>query len=161
MSPTSATLTNIATSMPVAFLSAAVSPRQDPRPLDYSPNRTLEQTTTSAAPQADHQSPSQQAYLPGSVRGATWNDLSWRRDAACVSVPTETFFPVGLTGQADSQTQLAKRVCASCPVRDCCLEFALRTNQDHGVWGGRTEEERRTIRRSRRAAARKAAARAS
>jgi WhiB family transcriptional regulator, redox-sensing transcriptional regulator len=105
--------------------------------------------------------PVPQNYSAGSVRGATWNDLAWRQDAACISVDTETFFPIGLTGQALDQTQLAKRVCASCPVSDCCLEFALRTNQDHGVWGGRTEEERRTIRRSRRAAARKAAARAS
>jgi WhiB family redox-sensing transcriptional regulator len=28
-----------------------------------------------------------------------------------------------------------------------CLEFALETNQDSGVWGGTSEEERRDIRR--------------
>ncbi len=100
-------------------------------------------------------------YSVGSVRSATWNDAAWRSEAACIAVETDTFFPVGLTGEALDQTQLAKRVCASCPVRELCLEFALRTNQDHGIWGGHTEEERRTIRRSRRAALRRAAARAS
>jgi WhiB family transcriptional regulator, redox-sensing transcriptional regulator len=139
MSLTSAALT--ASPVAVAFLPSAVPLRQDPRPSD----------TTNQTPH----------HLNGSVRPATWNDLAWRQDAACISVDTETFFPIGLTGQALDQTLMAKRVCASCPVSDCCLEFALRTNQDHGVWGGRTEEERRTIRRSRRAAARKAAARAS
>ncbi len=151
MSTTSATLT--ASPVAVAFLPSAVPLRQDPRPSD---------TIQSPQPlQSTQQQPQQPHYLAGSVRPATWNDLSWRQDAACKSVDTETFFPIGLTGQALDQTLLAKRVCASCPVSDCCLEFALRTNQDHGVWGGKTEEERRTIRRSRRAAARKAAARAS
>ena len=37
-----------------------------------------------------------------------------------------------------------------------CLQFALDTNQDAGVWGGLGEEERRVIRRQR-AAARRAA----
>ena len=95
--------------------------------------------------------------LLASVRPATWNDLSWRELAACADVETEIFFPIGLTGQALDQTNCAKRVCAGCDVRMQCLEFALRTNQDHGVWGGHTEDERRTIRRSRRAAARRQA----
>jgi WhiB family transcriptional regulator, redox-sensing transcriptional regulator len=142
MSPISATIET-----PVAFLPSAAPLRQESLPTSYTPPEQPELTRNS--------------FVPGSVRPATWNDLAWRQDAACASVATETFFPIGLTGQALEQTHMAKRVCASCPVRDCCLEFALRTNQDHGVWGGHTEEERRTIRRSRRAAARKAAARAS
>lgn len=141
MSPTSATLA--ASPVVAAFLPSPTPLRQDPAPSEP------------AIP------PPLQTYPSGSVRPATWNDLAWRQDAACVAVATETFFPIGLTGQALDQTRMAKRVCASCPVSNCCLEFALRTNQDHGVWGGRTEEERRTIRRSRRAAARKATARAS
>lgn len=100
-------------------------------------------------------------YSVGSVRLATWDDASWRLDAACRAVDTGTFFPLGVTGDALDQVGVAKRICASCPVREYCLEFALRTNQDHGVWGGHTEEERRTIRRSRRAAARRAAVKAS
>jgi WhiB family redox-sensing transcriptional regulator len=49
----------------------------------------------------------------------------------------------------------ARAVCADCGVRKECLEFALTTNQDCGVWGGTSEEERRDIRR-RNAAARRA-----
>lgn len=100
-------------------------------------------------------------YSVGSVRPGTWDDSSWRADAACLHVDTETFFPLGLTGEALDQVDRAKRICASCPVREFCLEFALRTNQDHGVWGGHTEEERRTLRRARRAAQRRAAVKAS
>jgi WhiB family transcriptional regulator, redox-sensing transcriptional regulator len=92
-----------------------------------------------------------------SIVDATWNNMSWRSYAACGSLDTNLFFPIGLTGYAIDQTNLAKAVCADCPVRLQCLEFALRTLQDHGVWGGHTEEERRVIRRSRRAAARRAA----
>ena len=90
-----------------------------------------------------------------SIRAAMWNDMSWRDHAACQDIDTNMFFPVGLTGAAIDQTQRAKTIC---PAQPACLEFALRTNQDHGVWGAHTEEERRALRRARRAAARRALA---
>jgi hypothetical protein len=37
---------------------------------------------------------------------------------------------------------------AACPVRGECLDFALLTNQDSGVWGGTSEDERRKLRRA-------------
>ena len=43
----------------------------------------------------------------------------------------------------------AKAVCMDCSVKELCLEFALKTNQDSGVWGGASEEERRQLRRER------------
>lgn len=92
-----------------------------------------------------------------SVVDATWNNLSWREAGACVDLDTNLFFPIGLTGHAIDQTNVAKTICGECPVRGQCLEFALRTHQDYGVWGGRTEDERRAIRRARRAAARRVA----
>ena len=95
--------------------------------------------------------------VPTSIVDATWNNLDWRLRSACTDVDTNLFFPVGLTGDAIDQTNLAKAICRECPVQSQCLEFALRTTQDYGVWGGRTEDERRAIRRSRRAAARRAA----
>jgi WhiB family redox-sensing transcriptional regulator len=49
----------------------------------------------------------------------------------------------------------ARAVCADCGVRQQCLEFAMATNQDCGVWGGTSEDERRDLRR-RAAAARRA-----
>lgn len=80
-------------------------------------------------------------------------DDSWRDKAACRDLHPGLFYPVGTTGPAVEQTHQAKQHCAGCPVRERCLEYALATNQDHGVWGGASEEDRRRIRRQRRQAA--------
>ena len=45
------------------------------------------------------------------------------------------------------QIARAKEVCGECPVNTQCLDYALETNQDAGIWGGLDEEERRNIRR--------------
>ena len=78
----------------------------------------------------------------------------WRQDAACRDTSPDLFFPVGSTGPALDQISAAKFVCEQCDARDQCLEFALETNQDSGVWGGLSEDERRVIRRQRKAASR-------
>jgi WhiB family transcriptional regulator, redox-sensing transcriptional regulator len=72
----------------------------------------------------------------------------WRRDAACRDTNPDLFFPVGTTGQALVQIDSARTVCSVCPVQAECLEFALSTNQDSGIWGGTSEEERRKLRRA-------------
>jgi WhiB family redox-sensing transcriptional regulator len=69
----------------------------------------------------------------------------------------DLFFPVGTTGPAIEQIETAKAVCRSCDVQRACLEYALVTNQDSGIWGGTSEEERRTLRRQYVARQRKAA----
>jgi WhiB family redox-sensing transcriptional regulator len=46
------------------------------------------------------------------------------------------------------QIAKAKSVCCQCPVTVECLEFALETNQDTGIWGGNSEDERRQMRRT-------------
>lgn len=74
-------------------------------------------------------------------------DYSWRNRAICRDTDPDLFFPVGTTGQALVQIARAKEVCDECPVRIDCLEYALETNQDSGIWGGLAEEERRSIRR--------------
>ena len=71
----------------------------------------------------------------------------WRLLASCRSTDPDLFFPVGSTGLAIEQIESAKEVCAACPVNGPCLEFALATNQDSGIWGGTSEEERRSLRR--------------
>ena len=81
-------------------------------------------------------------------------DYSWRREAVCRDTDPELFFPVGTTGQALLQIAKAKSVCCECPVKLDCLDFALETNQDTGIWGGLSEEERRQIRREASARAR-------
>lgn len=74
-------------------------------------------------------------------------DYSWRDEAVCRDTDPDLFFPIGTTGQALLQIDRAKQVCNECTVQVSCLEFALETNQDSGVWGGTSEEERRDIRR--------------
>jgi len=75
-------------------------------------------------------------------------DAEWMAEGKCRTVAPETFFPSDGLGVIRAQ-----RVCASCPVADSCLEYALENHIDHGVWGGRSERERRRIQRSRRQSA--------
>ncbi|GAC1518001.1 MAG: hypothetical protein NVS1B12_08170 [Acidimicrobiales bacterium] len=84
-------------------------------------------------------------------------DDTWRTGAACADVDPELFFPVGVTGPAVDQIADAKAVCAGCVAQTACLEFAITTNQEYGVWGGTSEEERRVLRRAWRARQRRSA----
>ena len=71
----------------------------------------------------------------------------WRENSACRDTDPDLFFPVGTTGPAIEQIANAKAVCRVCDVQKQCLEYALTTNQDSGIWGGTSEEERRALRR--------------
>ena len=73
--------------------------------------------------------------------------LKWSLRAACLDEDPELFFPIGVTGPAVQQIKDAKQVCRRCEVVDACLDWALRTGQDSGVWGGLSELERRTLKR--------------
>lgn len=88
------------------------------------------------------------------IRDHDWDADDWRERSLCRETSPELFFPVGTTGEAVNQIEAAKAVCTKCLARPECLEFALSTNQEAGVWGGATEEERRRMRRARRSAAR-------
>lgn len=77
---------------------------------------------------------------------------SWREYAACRNQDPEIFFPVGSSGPALEEIEMAKSICHRCPVREQCLDYALRTGQDYGIWGGLTEDERRVLARRRRSA---------
>jgi WhiB family redox-sensing transcriptional regulator len=65
---------------------------------------------------------------------------------ACRDQDPELFFPIGSSGPAVLQAAQAKAVCAGCPVRIDCLNYAIESGQAAGVWGGASEEERRAIR---------------
>jgi WhiB family redox-sensing transcriptional regulator len=73
--------------------------------------------------------------------------MSWQHYAACRSENPELFFPIGTTGPAVQQLQQAKAVCDGCAVQSVCLEWALLARIDHGVWGGLSEDERRSLMR--------------
>ena len=92
------------------------------------------------------------------ARSIEWDTDDWRRSAACRDTDPDLFFPVGATGQAIDQIEAARSVCTLCDVRQACLEFALSTNQESGVWGGTTEDERRKLRKQWLAARRRSAA---
>ena len=81
------------------------------------------------------------------TRTNDWDTDDWRVKASCRSVDPDLFFPIGTTGIALDQIEQAKAVCNSCPAKEPCLEFALVTNQESGVWGGTSEEERRKLRK--------------
>jgi WhiB family transcriptional regulator, redox-sensing transcriptional regulator len=74
----------------------------------------------------------------------------WRAKAACLDEDPELFFPLGSTGPALDQVERAKDYCRRCPVINHCLEWALETNQQDGIWGGLTEDQRRSLHRNRR-----------
>ncbi len=73
--------------------------------------------------------------------------MDWRHHAACRDVDPELFFPIGNTGPALLQIDEAKQVCQRCAVLDSCLQWALESGQDAGVWGGLSEDERRALKR--------------
>jgi len=70
--------------------------------------------------------------------------LRWHDRARCAEVDPEIFFP-----EKGQSQRAARRICAACPVREPCLEYALETSQAHGIWGGTGEGERRRIKRQR------------
>ncbi len=81
-------------------------------------------------------------------RSIEWDAADWRDHAACRDTDPDLFFPVGTTGSAVDQIESAKAVCGACDARASCLEFALATNQESGIWGGTSEEERRKVRKA-------------
>ncbi|MFJ4846728.1 MULTISPECIES: WhiB family transcriptional regulator [unclassified Streptomyces] len=75
--------------------------------------------------------------------------MGWWRSAACSDEDPELFFPVGASGPGAAQEERAKAVCERCPVEEQCLQWALDSGQNPGIWGGTTEDDRRAIRRRR------------
>ena len=72
--------------------------------------------------------------------------LGWMSGGACRQADPELFFPIAAaTGPAARQAEAAKAVCRPCAVRADCLSYALKAMPD-GIWGGTTQEERRTAR---------------
>jgi WhiB family redox-sensing transcriptional regulator len=73
--------------------------------------------------------------------------MDWRHEAACREVDPELFFPIGNSGPALLQIDEAKQVCRRCSVMEECLRWAIDSGQDAGVWGGLSEDERRSLKR--------------
>ena len=63
------------------------------------------------------------------------------QNPVCMETDPDLFFP-----ETWAQARDAKRLCGDCPVQNDCLKFALATNQQDGIWGGLTPDERRRLR---------------
>lgn len=66
----------------------------------------------------------------------------WHHRAACRGLDPDLFFP----GRGQSTTE-ARAVCAGCPVRQPCRDFAVTNGERFGIWGQTSERQRRSIRR--------------
>jgi WhiB family transcriptional regulator, redox-sensing transcriptional regulator len=78
--------------------------------------------------------------------------MSWQDRAACAGVDARLFFPPD--GERGEEREIreakAKAVCAQCPVRAPCLDYALGNSiRNNGIWGGLNQEERARERRRR------------
>ncbi len=72
----------------------------------------------------------------------------WQAKAACRGPQTSLFFPPSHFERKDDKElreSRAKAICATCPVKRSCLEYALRIKEPHGIWGGLNEVERRSL----------------
>ena len=67
------------------------------------------------------------------------HDNDWYDAAACQGLGWQDFF------DAD-ELAAGRQICASCPVRLRCLQFAINNNVTSGIWGGLTPLERRRSR---------------
>jgi len=74
---------------------------------------------------------------------------NWRLRAACSGEDPELFFPIGSSGPALKQTELAKAICRHCPVSEQCRKWSLEAGVEFGIWGGVDEDERNRKRRDR------------
>ncbi len=64
----------------------------------------------------------------------------WRLQGLCRDLDDALFFP-----ERGNSGQKALAYCSQCPVCAECLEFALGTEQEHGIWGGKTATEREVM----------------
>ena len=75
-------------------------------------------------------------------------DETWQDKAACRGPHSAIFFPPSHFERKDdkeAREARAKAICATCTVRQACLDYALRIREPHGIWGGLNEVERKVL----------------
>ena len=75
---------------------------------------------------------------------------TWMTEGACHREDPDLFFPISASQASADQIGQALAVCHRCGVEAECLRYALVNRINHGIWGGRTEQERQALIRSRR-----------
>jgi WhiB family redox-sensing transcriptional regulator len=82
--------------------------------------------------------------MNGTIRTWVSGGEDWQDHGICYRSPDpDAFYP-----EKGGSTRAAKRVCAGCPVKAPCLQYALDRDERFGVWGGLSERERRRLRRA-------------
>ena len=74
--------------------------------------------------------------------------VDWQMRANCRGPHASVFFPPSYVEKRDEKRRRelrAKDICASCSVRSHCLDYALEIGEQHGIWGGLNEVERRDL----------------
>jgi WhiB family redox-sensing transcriptional regulator len=77
----------------------------------------------------------------------------WERKPACATADPRVFFPEDTDGRPvedGPEADAARRICAQCPLRNQCLEYALSAGMPAGIWGGHSTDERERVRAARR-----------
>ena len=69
---------------------------------------------------------------------------NWRDGANCKGLPADMFHPRRGENKAFSR---ASAICIGCVVVEQCLHYALSNNINVGIWGGKSERQRRVMRR--------------
>ena len=71
-------------------------------------------------------------------------DLSWLDEAACRGKPTQWWFAGDGRNLNTKTAKRALEICAACPVRDACLDWALEIPQPwHGIFAGMSPQQRK------------------
>lgn len=66
----------------------------------------------------------------------------WKIYGNCVGEPSYLFYSSNL-----NLVEKAREICQGCPVQVECLQYGI-VNNEFGVWGGKTESERKFLRRA-------------
>ncbi len=72
----------------------------------------------------------------------------WQGDALCRGNQAHLFFPPSTIERKDERERRetkARAICAVCPVRRDCTDYAMEIREPYGIWGGYTETERRQL----------------
>lgn len=73
---------------------------------------------------------------------------SWQSRARCRDSHAHLFFPrsaVERKEERENRERRAQAICRVCTVTQECLDFALDIQEPYGIWGGRTEAQRREL----------------
>ena len=79
-------------------------------------------------------------------RDEQFEGFAWLQDAACRGEHASSFFPPAHFERKEirlARERFAKSICRQCSVSSECLDYAIRSREPHGVWGGLNEVERR------------------